>query len=334
MEKCKKASGHVDTLETVIMKFKSILMIGFSPNDLRTEDWNKLDQLTEKKVLVAKDASEIPELLSVAECLLVKLGASVDKQMIDRGPKLKYIGMFGTGYGRIDASYAASKGIAVCNIAGYSTEAVAELVFALLLEQIREVERAKKQARDGNYSEATFQGTELRGKSFGIIGLGRIGRRVGEMALNGFGAEVSYWSRTRKADMEGKGLKYRDIETLLRSNDFLSLHLAYNDQTRNFLDDKRMKAIKKNAVIINLAPMELVNIAALQTRLGAGDITFILDHSDELDAENAKQLATYKNCVMYPPIGYTTKEATVAKQVMFVQNLESFLKGAPTNKVN
>jgi D-3-phosphoglycerate dehydrogenase len=315
-------------------KFKLLLMAGYSTADLRAEDWNRINGLTERKVLAAKDSREITESLPEADGLLVKLGAQVDKLMIDRARNLKYIGMLGTGYGRIDTTYAASKGITVCNIAGYSTEAVSELVFGLVLEQIREVERAKKQARDGNYSEATFQGSELKGKTFGIIGLGRIGRRVAEIASQGFAANVVYWSRTRKPEMESKGIRYLEIENLLKSCDYLSLHLAFNEQTRGFLDNKRMSAIKKNAVIVNLAPMELVNMKALCTRLAAGDITFILDHSDELAAEDAKELAQYKNCVMYPPIGYTTKEATAAKQVMFVDNLENFLKGSPTNKVN
>jgi len=87
-------------------------------------------------------------------------------------------------------------------------------------------------------------------------------------------------------------------------------------------------------VVVNLAPMELVDIDALEARLKVGDITFILDHSDELEVKKAKKLAKYKNCVMYPPMGYTTKEATEAKRVMFVDNLENYFKGSPTNKVN
>ena len=88
--------------------------------------------------------------------------------------------------------------ITVCNIAGYSTEGVAELAFGLLIENIRELERAKVQARKGDYSEASFQGFELKNKKFGIIGLGRIGGRIAEIAKNGFGADVSYWSKNRK----------------------------------------------------------------------------------------------------------------------------------------
>ncbi|MBI2142949.1 hypothetical protein HYU20_01230 [Candidatus Woesearchaeota archaeon] len=263
-----------------------------------------------------------------------KLGAAVGKELIDLAPNLKYIGMLGTGVGRIDSAYAASKGISVCNIAGYSTEGVAELVFAVVLEHVREIERAKKQAREGNYSEASFTGTEIKGKPLGIIGLGRIGSRVAEIALKGFGADVRYWSRTRKPGMEQIGVRYQEIETLLRECDFVSLHLEFNKQTAGFLNIDRIDSIKAGAVFVNLAPMELVDINALAKRLANGDITFILDHSDELTTEQAKLLSSYKNCIMYPPVAYTTKEATEAKRKMFIDNLANFLEGKPTNKVN
>ncbi len=316
------------------MKFKQVLMIGYSEEDLKPEDWEKIENLTDKKILLPKNSQEISHYLATTDCLLVKLGAAVDKATIDKAPNLKYVGMLGTGVGRIDSTYAASKGIAVCNIAGYSTEGVAEFVFAAILEHVREVERAKKQAREGNYSEASFIGTELKGKPFGVIGLGRIGSRVAEIALKGFGADVRYWSITRKPGMEQIGARYQEMETLLRECDFVSLHLEFNKQTTGFLNIDRINSIKAGAVFVNLAPVELVDINALAKRLVKEDITFILDHSDELTAEQAKLLSIYKNCIMYPPIAYTTKEATDAKKKMFIDNLANFLSGKPTNKVN
>ncbi len=316
------------------MKFKHVLMAGYSEGDLKPEEWKLIDQLCDKRTLLPKDNAEVSRYLPSTDCLLVRLGAVVGKEMIDLAPNLKYIGMLGTGVGRIDSAYAASKGIAVCNMAGYSTEGVAEFVFAVILEQIREVERAKKQAREGNYSEASFTGTEFKDKSFGIIGLGRIGHRVAEIALKGFGADVRYWSRTQKPDMEQSGVRYQEIETLLKECDFISLHLEFNKQTAGFLNIDRINGIKAGAVFVNLAPMELVDINALAERLAKDDITFILDHSDELTAEQAKLLSKYKNCIMYPPIAYTTKEATEAKRKMFIDNLANFLSGKPTNKVN
>ncbi|MBI4039201.1 hypothetical protein HY388_00020 [Candidatus Daviesbacteria bacterium] len=125
------------------MKFKKILMIGYSRGDLGEDQENRLDRLGQEVIRLPKDSQNLAKHLPDTDCLLVRLGASVDQTMMNSAPELKYIGMLGTGYGRIDAKYASQKGIVVCNIAGYSTEGVAELVFGVILEHLRELERAK-----------------------------------------------------------------------------------------------------------------------------------------------------------------------------------------------
>ena len=303
-------------------------MLNFAQDSFEQKYWDQIDQLCEEKVLVADASNHLD-----ADCLLVKLGATVSKEKIDSMPNLRYIGMYGTGYGRIDDDYASTKNIPVCNIAGYSRQGVAELVFALVLEHIREIERAKKQAREGNYLEDSFAGTEIKDKIFSIIGLGNIGSRTAEIA-KGFGADVKYWSRNRKPEYENKGIQYNELENIYKESDFISLHLAYNDDTKHFVDEKAIQSFKPGAIIINLSPMELIDINALENRLKQNDITFILDHSDELKEEEAKLLSQYKNCIMYPPIGYITKEATLTKKQMFIDNLKNFLDNGITNKVN
>ena len=213
---------------------------------------------------------------------------------------------------------------------GYSTEAVAEFVFAAILENIRELERGKKLSGEGNYSEAGFSATEIRGKTFGILGLGRIGSRVAEIAL-GFGADVRYWSRNRKRWIETKGAKYEDADALIPKCDILSLHFACAKGTENFLNESRIQKIRKGAIVINTAPMELVDIDALANSLDRKDITFILDHSDEMKQEDIRRLSQYRNCIIYPPIANITSEAKKAKQDAFVANIENFLSGRPTN---
>lgn len=309
-------------------------MIGIEKENLEQEYWSRLNNIAEELVALPKNSSDASKHLSSADCLLVNLGATVNKETIDKAPNLKYIGMFGTGYGKIDTQYASNKGIIVCNIAGYSTEAVAEFAFAIILEHIRDLDRGKKQAKEENYSESGFFNVyEIKDKKFGVIGLGKIGGRIAEIA-SCFGADVRYWSRTRKKDYETKGIKYQEIESVLADCDFISLNLMLNKDTENFLNSSRIQKIKSGAVVINLAPMELVDIDALANRLEKNGIIFILDHSDEMTPEQLKQLAKYKNCIIYPPITYTTKEATSEKQEMFINNLENFLQGKPTNKVN
>lgn len=149
-----------------------------------------------------------------------------------------------------------------------------------------------------------------------------------------FGADVFYWSRNRNKEFENKGIKYQGIETLLSECDFISSHPAFNKETELFLNENRIAKIKHGALFLNLAPNELVDLNALEKRLAIGDVVYIMDHTDELTSEQAKQLSQYKNCIMYPPIGYTTKEATIKKQEIFVVNVESFLKGEIANRVN
>ena len=163
--------------------------------------------------------------------------------------------------------------------------------------------------------------------------MGRIGQRVAQIA-QGFGAKVSYWSRNRKKDAEKEGIKYESIDTIVKTSDFISLHALTTKETEGILDVKRINSVKNGAIIINVSGMEQVNIPALEKRLAKGDITFILDHPDEMKPEDIKRLAKFSNSLIYPPIGYISQEARVLKQEIFVSNLENFLKGKPTNKVN
>lgn len=314
-------------------KFQKILTIGIDKSALDSAYWQRIETPAEKIINLIKDSSEIKKQLADTDCLLIGFGVTVNKEIVDNAPKLKYIGALSTAYGKVDVDYANSKGIAVCNIPGYATEAVAEFVFAVILDHIREIERGKKQAREGNYSEVGFSTIEIKNKIFGILGLGRIGSRVAEIAL-GFGADVRYWNMDRKKDFEVNGIKYEEADDLIPKCDFLSLHFAQVKDTENFLNEEKIQKIKKGAVVINTAPMELVDINALEKRLKNRDITFILDHSDEMSPENIKRLSKFENCIIYPPIAYITKEARIAKQEIFVGNIENFLKGTPTNQVN
>ena len=315
------------------MKFQKILTIGIDEAKLDPVYWKRLDSLAEKRVNVPKDSPDIKNQLADTDCLLVNFGVAVGKEEIDSAPKLKYVGALATAFGKIDSDYAKTKGITVCNIPGYSTESVAEFVFAAILENIRELEKGKKQAREKNYSESGFSATEIKGKQFGVLGLGRIGGRVSEIAI-GFGANVSYYSRNRKKDFEAKGIKYEEMSALMPKCDFLTIHFAQTKETEGFMNDDFFKKIKKGAVVVNTAPMDIVDIDALERKLKIEDMTFILDHSDEMSEDNLRKISGYKNCVIYPPIAYISKEATVAKKEIFVSNIENFLKGASSNAVN
>lgn len=304
-------------------KFKIILVTGFDKSNLDENIWARINKLTNK--VEFKPSKDV-------DCLFSRFN-KVDKELIDSFPSLKYIGLLATGTGTVDLNYAERKKIVVCNIPGYATESVAEWVFGLILEHLRDLERAKQVSRKGDFTGDGFSVTEIKGKKFGIIGLGRIGQRVAKIA-QGFGAQVSYWSRNRKRDAEKEDIKYEPIDDLVKTSDFISLHALTTKDTEGILNAERLNSIKSGAVVINVCGMEQVDIPALEKRLAKGDITFILDHPDEMNPKDVKKLSQYKNCIIYPPIGYVSKEGRVLKQDIFVSNLENFLKGKPTNKVN
>lgn len=314
-------------------KFKKAVLIGINESFLDAESWQKIDGLVDSKVFVLPDSPEMRTNLLDADCLLVNFGVKVGKEDIDRASHLKYIGVLATAYGKIDIEYAKQKGVIVSNLAGYSTNAVAEFVLAAILEQIRQLEEGKKRGKQGNYSEAGMKATEIRDKVFGIIGLGGIGGKVAELAL-GFGADVRFYDKTRRPELEVRGVKYQEVDKLISEADFLSLHLPQTKETEGFLNAQRIQHLKAGTIVINTAPMELVDINALAERLAKGDITFILDHSDEMRKEDLEKLSQYQNCIIYPPIAYITAEARIAKQCIFLGNIEGFLRGSPVNMVN
>ena len=246
------------------MKFKKVLTIGIKNSSLDENYWGIIGELSKKRVSLSADSNEINDQLKDTDCLLINpFVFEVKKELIDLAPELKYISVLATAYGKVDCEYATTKNIAVCNIPDYSTEAVAEFVFGAILENLRDLERAKKQARERDYSEDTFfNTTEIKGKKFGIIGLGNIGSRVSELA-SAFGADVSYWSKNRKNKLEKtNNVKYQDVKTIFSECDFISLHLAFDKETERFVNKEMIGKIKKGGMLVNTAPNELVDLEA------------------------------------------------------------------------
>lgn len=273
------------------------------------------------------------EKIKDADVLLTRIFTKVDKNLIDGCKSLKYVGTFSTAFDAIDTKYAAQKNITVTNLAGYSTEAAAEFLFAALLEQVRELERAKKQAREKDYSFNKFLDSELKGKTFGIIGLGSIGKRVSEIAA-AFGMNVIYWSRTRKKEYENKGVKFVDLNELLQKSDIITVHLSLNEETKGFLNKERLEMIKKDAILICLSSLELTNSEVLIGLLKEKQFVLITDHADMAEENKRKELENIQNCIIYPPVAFRTKEAIKRQKDLLIDNLVKFSKGKTQNKVN
>lgn len=315
-------------------RFQKLVSFGVSADSVGQDCWEQIEGASMRIVEVSEE-SELREELADADALLLSLGRGADADLISSAPDLRYIGMLGTGYGRIDLEAARRQGVTVCNVADYSTEAVAEFVFAALLADLRDLDRARTQANEGDYDESSFDGTQVSSKTIGILGLGNIGRRVAELASSGFGAKVIYWSRSPKdiGDVEGI-IAMATPEEVISAADVLSLHFELNPETDGFLGPERLALVQDGALLINTAPMELIDLRALEDGLKGQKFSLILDHSDEMDPGDAARLANYENCTVYPPIGYTTVEASAAKLEIFAQNISSFLEGSPQNVVS
>lgn len=315
------------------MTFKKALFINIKESDLDRESWVKLGSIIQHKVFLTKDDPKIIQELKDTDCLLVGFAVPVTKEHINSAPHLKYIGTLAVAYHKIDTKYAREKGIPVTNIAGYCTDSVAEFIIAAILNEIRQLDEGKERSRNKNYDFVGMSASEIKGKIFGVFGLGNIGFRTAELA-KGFGADVRYWNRTRKKDHESKGIKYEDKDALLKSADFISLNFAHTPETDKFLDKSAFSKIKTGAIVVNTVPIETTDLDALEERLRKKDMIFILDHSDEMKQEDLDKLGKHKNCIIYPPIAFISKEARMNKQRLFIDNLNNFLKNKPTNVVN
>lgn len=313
--------------------FTKALFIDFKEEDIEKKYLNRIKKLFDSIEFVAGDDPSKLEKLQDVEAVFVKIFTKVDKELIDAAPNLKYIGVLSTAFDEIDANYARSKNIPVCNLGGYSTEAVAEFFFAVLLNYVRELEQAKQQAQQEDYSFDKFMTIELKNKVLGVVGAGRIGSRIAEIGI-GFGMKVIYFSRKNKPEIEKLGAEKRNLDEVLTKSDVISLNLALNKETKGIIGKEKIGLLKKGCVFICLAPPDLVDQKAIMAKAKKGDITYIFDQSDYLDPSLVKKFLETKNCLVYPPVAFRTKGANTRRWETFALNIEQFAKGNPQNVVN
>lgn len=313
--------------------FLRTVALGVGHGDLSSEGWARIRATTERLIPLSEDGREFHKVLPEVDCLLVGLGQRVDGRTLLEAPRLRYIGVLGTGHEGIDAAVAADKGIVVCNVPDYATEAVAELTIAAILGELRHAASSLERARAGDLSGDNLEGDELQGKVLGVIGMGRIGRRVAEIAHRGFGASVAYWSRSRKPKVEGMGARFLDLEELLTSSGIVTLHLPLNAGTSGLLNSRRLGLLRNGSILVNFSPMALIEFKPLLRRLRSRDFTLVLDHADELSPAVLRSLRALSSCRVYPPVGFRTAQAREDREAIFVSNIESFLRGRPKNSL-
>ena len=243
---------------------------------------DRLKSLGETTVYPNTTAVDVKEKVKDAE-IIVANKAPLNKDTLKDAEHVKLICEFATGYDNIDLDYCKERGIRVANVVNYSTDAVAQHTFALcfyVLEKLRHYDEYVKSGAYGaqdRFSNFDIPFTELAGKTWGIVGMGNIGRRVAKIA-EAFGCKVIFYSASGKSTC--KEYERVDLDTLLKESDFLSLHCPLSDRTRNLIDLDALKKMKKTSILINVARGPVVDDGALYTALtedmiaGAGlDVT-------------------------------------------------------------
>lgn len=252
------------------------------------------------------------------------------RQVMEHCPKLKYICVAFTGYDHVDMDYCRQRGIQVSNCAGYSTAAVADLVFGLLIGLYRNIIPCNEAVRRAS-TKVGLVGPELEGKKFGIIGAGAIGLRVAKIA-QAFGCEVYAHSRTVK---QVDGVMFTDLDVLLKTCDIVSLHVPQNAATVGMIDKEKIALMKTNAVLINTARGPIVDSAALAEALNNGKIAGagidVFEKEPPIDPSHP--LIGAKNCILTPHVGFATFESMYKRAKIVGSNLKSYLEGHPENLV-
>ena len=240
------------------------------------------------------------------------------KDFFDACPNLKMLSIAFTGLDHIDMDECKRRGITVMNAAGYSTEAVAEETICMMIGLYRHVIENDRITRSCK-GPSIAPGREIAGKTIGIIGMGAIGQRTAALA-HAFGCKVIAWNRTPK---QVPGVTFVDKETLLKEADIVALHIALNNETRNFLTAKDFAMMKPTAIIVNAARGPVVNTADLAEALKNGTIAGaaldVYDGEPPLSAENP--ILGAPNTMLMPHVGFATKEAFVARLEIVVGNI-------------
>lgn len=317
---------------------KAIVLDGYTlnPGDL---SWEKLEELCSLTIYDKTLPEEVFERAKDAEIIFTNK-TILSKELLEKFDKLKYIGVLATGYNVVDISAAAELGITVTNAPSYSSDSVAQLVFAYVLNFASRVQEHSKEVHGGKWSACkhfcyhSFPLTELAGKTFGIAGFGTIGQKTAVLA-EAFGMKVIYFNRSEKKNPLLKNALQTDYKTLLKDSDFISLNVPLNSGTEKMINAETLSLVKKNVYIINTGRGNLVDEAAVAEALITGRIAGFA--TDVLSTEPPAQdnpLLHSPNCIITPHMAWQTVEARSRLMQITCDNLKSFLNGKPENKVN
>lgn len=315
------------------MKVAVLEPLGIPDADLRSLILNAVED-KDVELLTYPDRKEdeasLIERSADAEIVVVS-NIAYPASVMEKNPNLKYVCVAFTGYDHVDMNYCREQGIQVSNCAGYSTVAVADLVFGLLLDVYRNISILNSKVRLGGTKDGLV-GPELEGRRFGVIGAGAIGMRVMRIAA-AFGCEVVAYSRTVK-DIEG--VTFVGLDELLSTSDVISLHVPQTSETTGMIGKKEIAQMKQNAVLINCARGPIVDSQALADALNenliAGAGIDVLEMEPPFPSDHP--LLNAKNTIVTPHVAFASNEAMQKRAVIVADNIASYLDGNTNNLVS
>ncbi len=300
--------------------------------------WTGLEALGDLQVYERTEAAEVVARAERAEVLVVNK-VLLDGARLRQLPHLRCIAVTATGYDCVDLEMAQAQGIVVANVPVYGTDSVAQHVFALLLHILHRVDlhdqaiRAGEWARRGDFSFWKLPLTELAGKTLGVVGFGRIGRQVADLA-HAFGMSVMAHSRTEQNPPEWASFEWAGLDDLLRQSHVISLNCPLTPATTGIINRQRLALCRPNAILINASRGPLVVEADLVEALNAGRLGAAgLDVLSSEPIADDSVILTARNCFLTPHLAWATLEARQRLMQVTVENVASFLRGSPQNRV-
>jgi D-3-phosphoglycerate dehydrogenase len=271
---------------------------------------------------------QIEEKIGNFEVVIVRSRTKITKNMIAKAEKCKIIARVGVGLDNIDQIAAKEKNIRVINAVEGAMNAVGELVIGLMLSLAREIPRADREVRNGNWIKKELMGTELRGKYLGIVGLGNIGKRLGRLAkalnMNIIGYDVVPIDEEFSKEV---GLMKADLGTLLASSDYVSLHVPLLDSTKHLINAEKMDTMKKTSRIINTSRGGVIDEDALYEYLKDGKLGGAALDVFEVEPATSNKLTSLPNFISTPHMGAQTKEAQSLAANVIAEKIIQILRG-------
>ncbi len=277
----------------------------------------------------------LPAALKDADAIVVRSAVQVDDALMEHAPKLRVIGRAGVGVDNVDAEAATRRGIVVMNTPGANAVAVAELTIGLMLALARKLPAANTSMHAGKWEKKSLQGAELKGKTFGILGLGRIGLEVAKRA-KGFGLEIIGSDPFVSAAVAREnGIRLVSLDELIAGCDYLTLHVGLTPQTAGVINERSLASMKKGVRIINCARGELVEDAALVAALKSGHVGGAALDVFTVEPPKDSPYFGLDNVILTPHIAGSTAEAQEAVGIQIARQIRDYLKlGVVQNAVN